>query len=160
MPFEGLKRVLRRTAMNWKIEYDEREKYVRITSSGVYDSEEHMQLMKEFLSADFWKPGTPVLIDDRRLDLSEVDLEDLKKISHDMLVNNERIGNSKIAFLVSDKEDYNLVRQFELITEEDVSAWMHVFMNENQALRWLSAHRSSRADGGSSDAGAERDFYA
>lgn len=131
--------------MKWKIEYLEKEGYVRIMTEGVYNPEEHLQMMKDTLSADFWKPDTPVLLDNRKLDYSETDLEDLKKSSHDMLVNNELIGNAKIAFLISSIGDYKVVRQFELITEEDVSAWMHVFMDENQALRWLLAYRTTQS---------------
>lgn len=133
--------------MEWNIEYVENEKYIRVTTSGSYNPQEHLRMMKELLAADFWKPDTPVLLDNRKLDYSETDLEDLKQSSHDMLVNNELIGHSKIAFLIGTKESYEVVRQFELITEEEVSAWMHIFMDEKQAVRWLLAYRTTYGTG-------------
>lgn len=129
--------------MKWEIKYVEDKKYVRITTEGIYNPVEHLQMMEDLLSADFWKPGTAVLLDNRQLDYSEAQLKDLEKSSHDMLVNNDLIGHSKIAFLIKSKEAYEVVREFELITEEEVSAWMHIFLDENQAIRWLIAYRTT-----------------
>ena len=124
--------------MKWKIEFVEDKNYVRITTEGKYTPATHRQMGEDFLSKEFWQPGMPVLLDNRALDYSEADTKDLEISSCDMLKSNERIGDSKIAFLISSVESYKVIREFELITEEEVSAWMQVFLDENQALRWLN----------------------
>lgn len=127
--------------MKWDIQFIEPEKFMKITAEGKYEPEEHLVMMKEILSHPLWKPDTPVLLDNRKLDYFGTDLVDLEKSSADMLMYNQFIGSSKIAFLTNSIENFNIIRQFELITEEEVSAWMQVFLDENQALRWLLAYR-------------------
>lgn len=128
--------------MNWEFAFVEPEEYLRITARGVYHPVPHLQMMKETVTHLNWKPGTPVLLDVRKLDYSQTNLIELEQSSRDMFVYDNFIGSSKIAFLTASINDLNVIRQFELITAEDVSAWMQVFLDENQALRWLSAYRT------------------
>lgn len=133
--------------MKWKIEFVEPENYLKVTTEGVYNPEPHLQMMKEILTSPYWKPGSSILLDVRKLDYSKTNLVELEQSSRDMLAYNQIIGSAKIAFLANSIESLNVIRQFELTTEEDVSAWMQVFLSENQALRWLNAYRASNGNG-------------
>lgn len=127
--------------MKWEIQFIESEGFMKVTNEGIYQPEEHLKMMEELLARPEWKPDTPVLLDNRKLDYSDTNIADLEQSSEHMLSYNRFIGNSKIAFLTNSIENFNVIRQFELITEEEVSAWMQVFLDENQALRWLLAYR-------------------
>jgi hypothetical protein len=128
--------------MKWKFEFLPKENYIRVTSEGVYNPTDHRQMMIELLSLPEWHPGMAVLLDNRKLSYAEAVQADLQQSSDDVLQYNSLIGESKIAFLVGSLGDVEAIRRFELMTEEDVSAWMQVFLDENQALRWLLAYRS------------------
>ena len=133
--------------MNWKIEFVEDEHYVRVTLEGVFSVEDHERMMEEIFSRPFWQPGIPILFDDRKLTHRETSNADLQKVSAETRANNERLGDSKLAFLTYSRSDFETLRRFELITEEEVSAWMHAFFDENEALRWLLAYRVRPSDG-------------
>lgn len=120
---------------------------MRVTIKGVYHPDPHLQMMREIFASSHWKPNLSILLDVRKLDYSRTNLVELEKSSNDMLVYNQIIGSAKIAFLTNSIENLNIIRQFELTTEEDVSAWMQVFLDENQAIRWLSAYRASQNNG-------------
>jgi hypothetical protein len=128
--------------MKWKFEFLPKENYIRVTSEGVYNPTEHRQMMIELFSQPEWHPGMAVFLDNRKLSYAEAVLAELQQSSDDVLQYNSLIGESKIAFLVGSLADVEAIRRFELMTEEDVSAWMQVFLDENQALRWLLAYRS------------------
>lgn len=134
--------------MHWNFEYVSDERYLRITTEGVYNPDEHRQMLKEVLELPDWKPGLPIFLDNRKLSYAEADTKDLKESGEDMLRSDTLIGDSKIAFLAGSRSDFEVIRRFELITEEDLSAWMQVFLDENEALRWIRKYRGDHINGG------------
>lgn len=129
--------------MNWTVEKLETEPFVRVAPEGVFDPNEHLRMLEDLLTRRFWKPGTPVLFDFRNLDFVGTDIEDVREASDNRRKNEARIGGGKSAFLMKSLTDFARGRQFQLLTEDKVSAELRIFMEEEQALRWLENKNSS-----------------
>jgi hypothetical protein len=123
--------------MKWTFEYVEDMGYIKIVSEGEFSAGEAVQLIEDLLSQPYWRKGIPVLVDNRKLDYSGGGTTAIKEASKFHIANDERIGNGKSALLMKSVTDFGLGRQYELLTDESVSANLHIFMDENQALRWL-----------------------
>ncbi len=123
--------------MNWTVEKLETEPFVRVAPEGVFDPDEHCRMLEDLLTREFWKPGMPVLFDFRKLEFTGTNIEDVREASLNRRNNEARIGDGKSAFLMKSLTDFARGRQFQLLTEDKVSAELHIFMEEDKALRWL-----------------------
>ncbi len=63
--------------MTWTIEYIEALKYVRVTGEGDFSVQEHAALLDDIVSRDFWKPGTPLLLDNKNVSFTGADMKRL-----------------------------------------------------------------------------------
>lgn len=126
-------------SMSWTVEYVKDRHFVRVVAKGVYNIDDHLRLLEDIVSRDFWKPGMNVLIDDSRLDLHQTTLEELRKAGLKRIELDVLIGGGKTAVLVSSLTDFARARQFELITSGKVSAKIDIFKDEDEAIRWLLA---------------------
>ena len=123
--------------MKWRIEYSTDRKFVRVNLEGKFSVEGHLAMIEDILAQDFWRPGMSVLFDNRRVDYGDSSFEVMTRASRNQTVHDERIGHGKAALLMKSVSDFGLGRQYEIITDEKVSANVHIFLDENQALRWL-----------------------
>ena len=123
--------------MKWTFEYIKDKNYIRIVSEGVFSGGEAIQLIEDLLLQPYWRKGMPVLVDNRRVDYSVGGIAAMQEAGKFHIENDERIGEGKAALLMKSVADFGLGRQYELLTDEAVSANVHVFLDENQALRWL-----------------------
>jgi len=123
--------------MIWLIEYIEDRRYVRITYQDLFSIAEHFAAITELLSLDFWQPGTPILIDHRKLDFGGTNIDIIKQASEFHQMNNDRLGASRIALLMKSMADFGRGRQFELLTKGKISTLIEVFLEEEKALDWL-----------------------
>ena len=127
------------SAMKWTVEHMKEHRLVKIVVSGVYNIDDHLRMLKDLVTQDFWTPGMNLLIDDCGLDFRQTSLEHLREAALKRIEFDTLIGNGKTAVLVCSVTDFARARQFELITNGKVSAKIDVFNNEDEALRWLSA---------------------
>jgi hypothetical protein len=123
--------------MNWAFEYVVDKKYIRVVSEGIFTAREQAHLIEDLISQPYWRKGMPVLFDNRKLDYSVGGTTAIKEASRFHIENNERIGGGKAALLMKSATDFGFGRQYELLTDVVTSVNIHVFLDENQALRWL-----------------------
>ena len=124
--------------MNWTIKYKKGEDYVTVVTEGRFTVADHLKMSEEIIAGDFWRPGMNVLFDHRRLDFGNTGFEAMKKASATHVKNDARIGDGKAAILMKSVSDFGLGRQFEMLTDEKISANLHIFLDEKQARRWLN----------------------
>jgi hypothetical protein len=123
--------------MKWTFEYVEDGNYIKVVSKGVFSADDQARLVEELMSQPYWRKGLPVLFDNRKIDYSIGGTAAIKEAGEYHIKNNERIGDGKAALLMKSVTDFGLGRQYELLTDEAVSVNVHIFLDENQALRWL-----------------------
>lgn len=124
-------------AMYWSVEYVKDCRFVRVVVKGIYNIDDHMGMLEDIVTRDFWKPGMNLLIDDSRLDFRQTNLEQLREAGKKRIKLDARVGGGKTAVLVGSLTDFARVRQYELITSGKVSTKMDVFKDENKAVEWL-----------------------
>lgn len=123
--------------MKWEFEFIKVENYIRVTSEGIFTAQDQQRLVEELMLQSYWRKGMPVLFDNRNLDYSSGGVEAIKEASSYHKDNDTRIGNGKAALLMKSVTDFRLGRQYEMFTDEEISVNVHIFLDENQALRWL-----------------------
>lgn len=124
--------------LNWTIELIEPAHFVKVTAEGNFTLEDCLGMKEDFLSRDYWEPGMNVLIDYRQTAFVNIKLDALRAAGIFHEENNEQIGNGKMAFLMKSPHDFGLARQYEMITEGEVLSHVHVFLKEENALKWLA----------------------
>lgn len=127
------------SAMYWTVEYMKDHRFVRVVARGVYNIDDHMRILKDVVTRDFWTPGMNLLIDDSELDFSRTSLEQLREAGLKRIEFDALIGNGKTAVLVNSLINFGRARQFELITTGKISTKMEIFKDEDEAVRWLLA---------------------
>ena len=125
--------------MNWTIEYIEEDDFVRIETEGHFSEQDNVEMLKDLFYQDYWKPGLDILIDNIKRDYDNDGLEFVKESSLNFIKHDASIGCGKIAILMKSVADFKRGRQFEMLTDEEMCADVGIFLNENQALRWIRA---------------------
>lgn len=125
--------------MNWTVENIENQPYVRVVTGGDFSVGEQLKMIEDITSRDFWRPGTNVLFDHRKLDFGVTDINLIRQASDNHIKNDAKIGDGKAALLMKSLPDFARGRQFELLTESKVSAKLRIFKDEDEALQWLLA---------------------
>lgn len=125
------------TFMKWTVEYTEKLKYVRVNIKDEFNVQEHLKMIEDIVSQKFWCPGMPILFDGRAVYLGNTDFNTVMQASRNQILYDEQLGNGKNALLMKSAADFGIGRQYEMITEEKISAKIHVFLDEQQAIRWL-----------------------
>jgi len=127
--------------MRWTVELPGADGYALVTTSGVFDVSDHVEMIRDIVTRPGWRPGMDVLFDHRALDFGDADLRAMYQAGDNHLRHDERIGDGRAAILVRSLSDYGRGRQFELLTEGRVAATMRVFMDEAEARDWLAARQ-------------------
>jgi hypothetical protein len=123
--------------MNWTIEDINDRDYVRITTRGLFNPADHLEMVEDIISKKFWKPGRCTLFDHRLLDFGNTTLDSIRETGSNHEINEQRIGDSKSAILMKSLADFARGRQFELLTTGKISARLRIFLSEDEALEWL-----------------------
>ncbi|HEX8251162.1 MAG TPA: hypothetical protein VF599_23510 [Pyrinomonadaceae bacterium] len=125
------------SAMYWTVAYVKDRRFVRVVARGVYNIDDHMRMLEDVASRDFWTPGMNWLLDNSELDFSRTSLEQLREAGRKRIEFDALIGSGKTAVLVNSLINFGRARQFELITTGKVSAKIDIFKDEDEAVRWL-----------------------
>jgi hypothetical protein len=118
---------------------DKDRRFVKIVESGVYNVEDHIRMLEDLVSRDFWTPGTNILLDELALDYRGTTLEQLREAAARRVRMDALIGGGKVAALMKSIPDFVRARQYELITDGKISARIRVFRDEAEAIKWLLA---------------------
>lgn len=123
--------------MNWIIEKAENLSYIKIVTGGDFSLGDQLKMIEDITSRNFWRPGTDVLFDHRKLDFGVTDINTIRSASNNHIRNDAKIGDGKAAILMKSLPDFARGRQFELLTESKVAAKLRIFQDEDEAIRWL-----------------------
>lgn len=129
--------------MNWTVHKIKGQSYIKVTTEGVFSPDDHLKMIEDIVSREFWLPGTNVLFDHRNLEFGQTDISIFKQASSNHEKNDERIGNGKAAILMKSLADFSRGRQFELIADDKISAKLHIFLREKEAIKWLTSATKS-----------------
>lgn len=124
--------------MKWKIESVEERNFIRVKLSEEFSVSDISQTLQDLFSSKYWKSGTPVLFDDTNLDLSNTNLETIRRGSEIYVEYAPHYGDSKIAVLAGSVTDFARGRQFELLAGNKIHMNIRIFMEEEQAVNWLT----------------------
>jgi hypothetical protein len=124
--------------MHWTVDLSRAKGYAIVTTAGAFDVGDHLRMIEDIVGRPGWSPGTDVLFDHRGLSFDDADLRAMYQASANHQVNDARIGNGKAAILMRSLSDYGRGRQFELLTADRTSATSRIFLDEAEALEWLS----------------------
>jgi hypothetical protein len=123
--------------MEWVIEYVETQNYVKIIGTGLFSIKAHFKIFEDIISHEYWKPGMPLLFDNRRVDFTGINYKVVSQASSNYEIISDRIGNLKAAMLMKSISDLGTGRQFEIISDSKGPGEMRVFLDEKDALLWL-----------------------
>src|SRR5687767_3598615 len=116
---------------------------VTIIASGPADPEALVACVNELVSDPRFRSGARVLIDDTNLDFSSLQSEDVRAVAQTVIRVDERLGNSRVAILVSNTLAFGLVRMFELLAG-DAKVEVTAFYDRDDAQAWLAQSDDER----------------
>lgn len=125
--------------MFWTIEYEKGSHFVRVAAAGIYNIDDHMRMLEDLVSHNFWKPGMNLLLDESNLTYHGITLEQLREAGARRIKMDALVGAGKTAVVMNTMTDFARGRQYELITSGKVSAKIEIFKDEEKAVRWLLA---------------------
>lgn len=125
--------------MNWTVEYVKSQNLVKVKTAGIFTLGDQIKMIEDVISQKFWKPGLDVLVDHRKVDFDDTDVDFMRKASQNHEKYEKKIGSGNIALLMKSLTDYARGRQFELLTEKKVASKISVFTDEEKALNWLAS---------------------
>jgi hypothetical protein len=128
--------------MQWTVELRGAGEYAVVTTSGTFTVDDHLRMIEDIVSRPGWCPGTNVLFDHRDLTFGDAGLRAMDQAGANHLRYDARIGDGKAAVLVRSLSDFGRGRQFELLTDDLISARMCVFMDLDEAVGWLAGQRA------------------
>ena len=123
--------------MEWRIELEAEGHVVRVTTSGLFLLRDQERMFGELARHPVFTPGSPVLFDNRRLDLSgsNADIMRTSVAIVQRFLHDQRVD--RIAGLVEGELNFGMGRQFEILTEVTGGHGFRLFTNEELALGWL-----------------------
>jgi len=124
--------------MNWTTDYREDKDFVTVVTSGNFTLEDHLKMIEDIVSRDFWEPGKDVFFDHRSLNFGNTNIELMKRASENHQKHDKIIGNGRAAILMKSLVDFGRGRQFELLSADNVSARLRIFTDQQDALNWLA----------------------
>jgi hypothetical protein len=82
--------------MEWSVELDENERFIRATEWGDFDLDDQASFLSDIFTSPYWRPGFGVLIDYRDLNLATLTEGDLEAIRVIFQSVRKRIEASKL----------------------------------------------------------------
>ena len=132
--------------MEWVVELDERERFIRATQWDEFSLEEQAHFLSDIFTSPHWKPGLGILMDYRNLQVDNLTGGDLTAITVILQSIRKRIESSRIALLCDDDRLFELGREFGMLLAPKLENHVVVFKDEAAAIAWLAARASSEAE--------------
>jgi hypothetical protein len=129
--------------MEWSVELDERERFIRATEWGDFTLDDQASFLSDIFTSPYWRPGFGVLIDYRDLNLSTLDEGDLEAIRVIFQSVRKRIESSKLAILCDTEASFEIGKEFASLMAPKLENQVVVFRDESAAINWLSADGSN-----------------
>jgi hypothetical protein len=113
---------------------------MRIIASGDFSGRQFGAMLDELIAFPAWRRGIPLLFDLRQIKLADVDPMELVVTSDHGVRKNHELAHTPIAVLMATPEDMEIGRRFGQITGKRSLAELRGFLNESEAIQWLSAY--------------------
>jgi len=123
--------------MKHDIKFEHDGSLVTITASGEPTYAGFETYINELIDSPAWYPGTTVLCDFRELMIKNLSGNEIRSIVNVHKPYMNRIGNSKVAVVVSRRVDFGLVRMWEILAE-DIFPQHRGFYTIEEALKWIN----------------------
>lgn len=122
--------------MEYTIEFDPSVSFATITGSGEPTFAGFVGYLTELVENPAWTPEMPALVDHRKLHIDLLTSDQVREVVNLHKPFAERIGNGRIAVVVSRPVDFGLVRMFETIADE-MFPQFRVFYTIEESMDWL-----------------------
>lgn len=123
--------------MDWKIELNDENEYILITTDGQFTLEEQKKMFQDLCGFQKFSPDLPILFDNRKIIMKGTDVEIMRK---SVSVVQNFIKSHKIkrlAGMVEEGVNFGRGRQFEILTEVAGGYGFRLFKDESLAVQWL-----------------------
>ena len=127
-------------AMDWRFERVMAPEYIRIVTSGVYCSTGFEEMFDNLTSLEYWRFGTPLLLDHRKLDLISTDPIELMAGSDNFVSRKPDFAFCRIAILFETTESLEIAERYGEITDDRSLAEVQRFLKESDAIEWLVSY--------------------
>lgn len=126
--------------MEWSFNPSQSPEFIRIVTSGVFSSTQFSEMYDDLTSLEYWRFGTPLLFDNRKLDLTAADPLELMKASDLVVSRNPELAFTPIATLFDSPESMEIGERFGQITDHRSLADVRRFLKEAEAVEWLTSY--------------------
>lgn len=123
--------------MKHSIEVNAGGTFFTVTTRGQGSVEGIIAFLDEIVSHVEWQPGRHILLEHRQLDIANIAVEGIDRISQYFQKIAPRLGNGKIALVMHKDIDFGIARAWELMTREYVDMQIGVFRSMAEARKWL-----------------------
>lgn len=123
--------------MKWNTTYDSELGIVRAEQWETFSLNEQFEFLKAIADNPESSRGVALMIDYRKLTISDISRDNLEEISLRMGKLIGQIRSSRIALLARTDLQFGLGRQFQMIAEQRVPVLIEVFRDEAEAVDWL-----------------------
>ena len=131
--------------MQWNFEFDDAGGgSVRAAAFESFSPHRVIGFFSEMLNQSYWRPGTPLLVDFSRLNISELDSRDVQMLKYIMAAVRTRLGFGKLAIFCPDEKRFEFGCTFSGVAQPNVDREICVFQVEQKATEWLLSERQGR----------------
>lgn len=123
--------------MKWTVGNIERERFIEVILEGEFSIVEFSDIFQEILSHESWRQGIHILFDDTRLTFKDTNLDMIREASNCYAKDHYRIGDGRVALVMSSPADFIRGRQFEILAGIKIPSNIGVFRDKEKALNWL-----------------------
>src|SRR5215207_4126 len=123
--------------MYWSFEPFHSPDYVLISAGGQFTDTDFADMLDELYRLDYWAPRTPILLDERGVDLSPATTEQLVNAAEYFLDQNAQLGYTKIAVLLRSHGAARVAERFGEAVRSQTKAVVEAFRDRKEAEAWL-----------------------
>ena len=123
--------------MEHAIEVEPGGRSFTVTTTGPGSAEGIIAFLDAIVSHPSWQPGNHILLDHRKLDIAEITVKGIDRVSHHFQKIGPRLGNGKIALVMKKDIDFGIARAWQLTTDAHVDMQSGVYRSIDEARMWL-----------------------
>jgi hypothetical protein len=130
--------------MRWSVQT--RGKLVRVKLQGQFSVEGIQALTDGLTKGGYFDRSSLILFDDRELELRKVNYSELMTASNIFLAATRNKAGGRHAFLMGNNDAYRIAREWETITGPHTTVLLNVFLDEAEAVDWLTKPQSTTSN--------------
>jgi hypothetical protein len=123
--------------MEHAIEVEQDGRSFVVTTSGQGSAEGIIAFLDAIVSHPSWQPGHHILLDHRKLNIADITVKGIDRVSHHFQKIAPQLGGGKIALVMKKDIDFGIARAWELTTDEHVDIQIGVYRSMDEARMWL-----------------------